>query len=465
MVRRRARPPERDSPSSPTSGWRTWPAADAAHAHRRHRRDARVHGARAGRGRARDAGQRRLLARPDPLRGVDGHEPGPRPAARPPPRARLGRPLPVARPHAPRPAAELCDAIDDALDVDPAVRPTPAQLRAELAASEGELTDEGGLVEPETLRRVGPRRPPSGAACCADPCRRPAGALRASRCDAPPRSRARRRRARRRRPRARVPLSLGPDPTFSAPAAAGLAALAVALLPRLGWLFAASALCGWLVSPEADRQGTALVVAAAAVADTASCFRAPACSGRVPVLAPLLGTIGAGARRSSASPRSPPRPRAAPGLARGRLPVARRRRGHHRQERSCSASPTARCRARDWEGSITAAASRRARPAPVLARRSPPPLVWAAFAVLLPLVVRGRWLAVDLLGAGLWAAALIAATRRWATRSPPTTALDQARGAVAGASPPGWWSSPCPSMGTPAEALAAAAYHHGLGLP
>src|SRR4029077_20840244 len=68
---------------------------------------------------------------------------------------RLGRPLPSlarARRDLPLP---LCDAIDDALDPDPALRPPPARLRAELRAAEKELTDEGGLVETETLRRVG----------------------------------------------------------------------------------------------------------------------------------------------------------------------------------------------------------------------------------------------------------------------------------------------------------------------
>src|SRR5688500_18862791 len=50
---------------------------------------------------------------------------------------------------------ELCDVMDDALDIDPALRPTPARLRAELRAVESELADEGGLVEPATLRRVG----------------------------------------------------------------------------------------------------------------------------------------------------------------------------------------------------------------------------------------------------------------------------------------------------------------------
>src|SRR3954462_15366708 len=48
-----------------------------AHPPGRHRGDARLHGAGAGRGRPRDAGLRRVLARADPVRGVDGHEPRP----------------------------------------------------------------------------------------------------------------------------------------------------------------------------------------------------------------------------------------------------------------------------------------------------------------------------------------------------------------------------------------------------
>ena len=68
---------------------------------------------------------------------------------------RLGRPLPPLAgqrrdlPHG------LCDLVDDALAVDPELRPTPAELRAGLAEAERELDEEGGLEEPATLRRVG----------------------------------------------------------------------------------------------------------------------------------------------------------------------------------------------------------------------------------------------------------------------------------------------------------------------
>src|SRR5215216_4605600 len=67
---------------------------------------------------------------------------------------RLGRPLPSLASMRRDLPLELCDALDDALDVDPVRRPSPKELRRHLAAVESELEDEGGLVEPETLRRV-----------------------------------------------------------------------------------------------------------------------------------------------------------------------------------------------------------------------------------------------------------------------------------------------------------------------
>jgi eukaryotic-like serine/threonine-protein kinase len=85
----------------------------------------------------------------------------------------------------------------------------------------------------------------------------------------------------------------------------------------------------------------------------------------------------------------------------------------------------------DWEGSISAAASDALAPlasGPALA----PAVVWAAFAVLLPLVVRGRWLALDVLGAALWTAGLIGAHLALGDLLAATTALDTARGLAAG---------------------------------
>jgi hypothetical protein len=59
--------------------------------------------------------------------------------------------------------------------------------------------------------------------------------------------------------------------------------------------------------------------------------------------------------------------------------------------------------------------------------------VWAGFAVLLPVLVRGRWLALDLVGAALWTAGLIAAHVALGDLLAATTALDEARGVAAGA--------------------------------
>ncbi len=367
---------------------------------------------------------------------------------------RLGRPLPsLSRQRRDLPL-ELCDAIDDALDPNPAARPAPADLRAELRAAEHELTDEGGLVEPETLRRVGlpstgrrrrlwargarPPAPPEplpalGAPEDPRPVAEPSGLL-GRRSVGQPVSK-----TVRLAERAGAGLlagalvfamlsSLGPEPSFSKLTAAALAAGATALLPRIGWMLSVLGLCIWLVAPETDRQGTAVVLAAAALPVPFLLPRA-GLLWSVPVLCPLLGTIalapafvGVAALASTSWRRAG---LAAAGLwwlllgealtgksllfgvADGTLP-----RG-------------------DWEGSISAAVSDVLVPlagSPAFA----PLLVWAAFAVALPFVVRGRWLAVDLAGAGVWAVALIAAQVALGDALAPEVALDQARGAVAG---------------------------------
>jgi hypothetical protein len=85
----------------------------------------------------------------------------------------------------------------------------------------------------------------------------------------------------------------------------------------------------------------------------------------------------------------------------------------------------------DWEGSISAAASDVLQPlltTPALA----PLAVWAAVAVVLPLAVRGRWLAVDLMGAAVCATGLVAAHIALGDALAADVALGQPRGAVAG---------------------------------
>ena len=349
---------------------------------------------------------------------------------------RLGRPLPSLAAMRGDLPLELCDVIDDALDIDPALRPAPAKLRAGLRAAESELADEGGLVEPATLRRVGlatttrRRRSLFGRARGADE------------VDALPGSDAHLR-AEQRRPR--IPeriaaglaagglvlacvLTLGPDPSFSPFAAAGLAAAATAVLPRIGWLLAVIGLCAWLVSPDADRQGTALVLAAAAAPVP---FLLPRAGflWSMPVAAPLLGTIALGPAFIGIAALASTTTRRAGLAAAGLwwLVLGEALTGND----LLFGSPDGTMARSTWEGSISAAASDAL--GPLVTTPAPAPaLVWAAGAVALALVVRGRWLAVDLLGAGLCAAALIAAHIALGDALAADVALDHARGAVAG---------------------------------
>src|ERR671911_2474011 len=193
---------------------------------------------------------------------------------------RLGRPLPslaAMRRDLPR---ELCDVVDEALDVDPFYRPAPERLRKALKAAEPELADEGGLVEPATLRRVGlatterrrslfrPREDPTPSPL---PGRLAAGVATGGLVLA-------------------CLETLGPQPGVSTLAAAGIVALIAAVLPRVGWLAAVVGLCAWVISPRADRHGTALGLMAAGPPLPFLLPRA-GLLWSVPVVAPLLGTI------------------------------------------------------------------------------------------------------------------------------------------------------------------------------
>jgi hypothetical protein len=392
---------------------------------------------------------------------------------------RLGRPLPSLAATRRDLPLELCDAIDDALDIDPGRRPAPSELRAELATAEPNLDDEGGLVEPATLRRVGlptteGRRtgitrlllgPGGGVRPLESPIVRgsdpfsggdsgsggPPGRLRrffgagsahpvrgilgrpSPFADGRPTV------AARLLGRSAAGLlaggivlgaieSLGPEPAFAPVAAAAAAAVAVALLPRIGWLVVAAGLCAWLVSPDADRQGTALVLAAAAAPIPFLLPRA-GLLWSVPILAPLLGTIALAPVFVGIAALAPTPWRrgglAAAGfiwLAVGEVVTG---------EALLFGVPEGALPRADWEGSISAAASDALSPlvsGPALV----PAAAWAAFAVLLPFVVRGRWLGVDLIGAGLWATGLIVAHIALGDMLAATTALDEARGMVAG---------------------------------
>jgi hypothetical protein len=339
---------------------------------------------------------------------------------------RVGRPLPslaAARRDLP---LDLCDAVDAALDPDRARRPQPGQLRRALEAAEGELSDEGGLVEPGTQRRFGlgaverPRWGPLGLGGSAEPGAGPLLSRLAGRLGAGLAAGA-------------LVLAaletLGPEPPFSALAAAGAAALACALLPRAGWLLSALGLFAWLASPEAGRDGTALLLAAA-------CMPVPFLLPRagvlwsLPVLAPLLGTIALAPAFVGLAALAPTAPRRAGLAAAGFLWLAV---GEVASGRSLFFGVADGTLPRgDWQGSVGGAAVDAVGPlatSPALA----PAVVWAIFAVVLPMLVRGRLLALDAVAAAGWAAALVATHAGLSDLLAATTALEQPRGAVAGA--------------------------------
>ncbi len=342
---------------------------------------------------------------------------------------RVGRPLPPLGGTRPDLPPELCEVVDAALDPEPGLRPAPVELREVLHEVESDLGDEGGLVEPETLERFGltavrmrtrvrtllhrhapeEDEAPAGGLALLTP--RIAAGVAAGLL-------------------VLVGLeTLGPSPPFSS-ALAGLAAGGlVAALPRIGWILSALFVCGWLGTPEADRPGTALVLAAALLPTPFLLPRAGTLWS-LPALAPLLGVValaplfvGLAALASTTARRA--------GLAAAGflwLAIAEILTGDTLLfgPADGTLSPSA------WEGSVLDAAGDALAPlisSPALA----PALVWAGFAAALALMVRGRWPVADILGAGLWVAGLVAAHGVLGDLLAATTELDRARGAAAGA--------------------------------
>jgi hypothetical protein len=341
---------------------------------------------------------------------VRGH--GPAATAR-----RLGRRLPRLTDRRRDLPLELCDAIDACLDPSPARRPDIAELRSALGAAEPDLSEEGGLVEGATLERFGLTSATDrtlvqrlASSPSSIPGRLAAGAAGAALVLA-------------------ALEGLGPEPPVSAPAAALVAGVAIALLPRVAWLAAAGCVVGWLASPEAGREGTALVLAAG-LAPIPFLLPRAGLLWSLPALAPLLGVVAlaplfvaiAGLcstawRRAGV---------AAAGF--GWLALAEILSGDALLFGTADGTePRA-----DWEGSLRDAASDALYPL-LSSPATLPVLIWVLLAVVLPLVVRGRSLALDLLGACAWAAVLVAAHAAAADLVASSVELDQARGAIGGA--------------------------------
>jgi hypothetical protein len=201
---------------------------------------------------------------------------------------------------------------------------------------------------------------------------------------------------------------------------AAVTAASVALLPRVAWLLAAGLVVGWAALGPQPQTGIALVLAAGLVACPLLAPRA----GRLwslPAAAPLLGIPGLAAAYPALAGQAARLPRRAAMGALGAwwLALAAPLLGRPLHGGlAAGAWPAAR-----WSDSLAAAATHAVWPAArggVLLLAA----VWAAAAVVLPWLVRGRSLAADLVGTGLWAVALAGAT---------AAVFGGARGALPGA--------------------------------
>jgi hypothetical protein len=296
----------------------------------------------------------------NPVRGRGAAATARRVGARLPPLGRLRRDLPL----------ELCRALDRAVLPRPEQRGTIGDLRAALDGALPQADDERGtiagspletLARPATRPRVAPvARIVAGLA---------AGVLTAA---------------------ALAWLTPSSASDASPLAGAAVAALAVAALPRLGWLLTAAALAVWVGWP------TAAVLAAAAL-PTMLLLRRSGALWSLPAGAPLLGFAGlAGAWPALAAQAPRPWHRAALGaLGFWWLALAEALTG---DRLALGAPPGTKLGGAHLDPLLTSG---------VLVVAA----LWAAAAVLLPVLVRGRRLAADIIGATVWAAALGSATQ------------------------------------------------------
>jgi len=340
---------------------------------------------------------------------------------------------------------ELCRAIDSAVAVEPPARTGLGALRRALEDAVDAVADVPGpiaggaldtLARPgaatRTLTRRGEARPSRRLRPSAPPPRH--APARRTAHDAPHEDEQAGRR-RRIGPLPRIPAALaaaglsaaalallGPPAPLQPAAGAAIVGGAVALLPRLGWLLGAAALVTWLAALV---PGIALVAAVAVVPVPALLLRR-ATVWSLPAVAPLLGAIAcAGAWPAIAGQASRWPARAALGglgawwLALAELLTSDR----------LVFGPASDVLPRsNWESSAVDAMAHALWP---LLAGGALGLValWALAAVALPILVRGRSAALDIVAVTGWAAALAAATQALSE----ALVLDPPRGLVVGA--------------------------------
>ncbi|MDX6699011.1 MAG: eukaryotic-like serine/threonine-protein kinase [Solirubrobacteraceae bacterium] len=300
---------------------------------------------------------------------------------------------------------ELVAAIDRAVRPRPDERGSPADLRDALTATADDVSDEGGTLAAPPLDR----RLPRGSARLGAALGAGALALLATTLSEAGHT---------------VASAL---PVTSLLAAAVVAAAAF-LLPRVGWLAAAIGLVAALAAPPVDAPGLALVVAAGLVAAPLLAPR----GGRawsLPALAPLLGVVAMASGFAALA-----------GQARGALrraalgaigfwwvmlaEVLADRRLHLGVPDTVP--PTA-----GWAGSARDAATEVVWPLPSSGALLGA-AVWAAAALALPWLVRGRRPLADVVCAAAWAGALAAGDAAVAAATHAGGAAASPRGGLAG---------------------------------
>jgi eukaryotic-like serine/threonine-protein kinase len=316
---------------------------------------------------------------------------------------RIGRPLESLRRRRGDLPRTLTDALDIALSPSPHERGTLEELRCAL-----EETLDGGLGRTRR-RRASPRREKAQLE----------------------RAEGRTRRAPRRAPAATLPAvegqpalvlqSASPEDPRSAPRASRLT------LPRIVWIACALVAIGWQGS--AGRPGVALLVLAA-VLPLALLPRRAGPPWPTAILAAVLGMAGlAGAFPAVAGQARNWRSRAALGaLGYWWLSLAEPLLGRHLWLGPLSGTPARAA----WEASLTSAASHVVGPllsVGVLLGAA----LWAGAALLLPLLVRGRNVVLDLLATVLWSAALAAAEPALDAGLPSQLSTASPRGWILGA--------------------------------
>jgi hypothetical protein len=182
-------------------------------------------------------------------------------------------------------------------------------------------------------------------------------------------------------------------------------AILVALLPRPGWLIAAVGFVSWLGWDLRD--GTALVVGIALLTPPLLAPRAER-GWSLPALAPLLGAIAVAPLYAAVTGLASSAWRRAGLAAAGFawLAIAE----VVTSDRLLIGPPDEATARAAWQGSIGRAASDGLLPL-VTSGILLGAAVWALAAATLPLLVRGRSLALDVAGAVLWAALLVVAQR------------------------------------------------------